>query len=150
MISIHITSTLINAAHTHTHWIGFNLIFSPFVIHQLKAYKRRRVCCQAELTVHPKRSQQNYRHKQISSHSSWPLSPQQSQELEKVNVLSLHIPYLVKTKSLQAQSEVEVQKLKETSPTILDCRQTDVSPKLSSRTERWNLPHKAGSEWRGP
>ena len=66
----------------------------------------------SELTIHPKRSHQNYPDKQRTSHSSWPLSPQQSQELEKVKVLSLHIPYLVKTKSLQAQSEeVVVHKL---------------------------------------
>ena len=68
----------------------------------------------SELTVHLKRNCQkgirtkNCRDKQKVSRSSWPLSPQQSQELEKVKVLSLHIPYLVKTKSLQAQSEVEV------------------------------------------
>ena len=62
----------------------------------------------SEVTVHPKRSHQNYLDKQIMSHSSWPLSPQQSQELEKVKVLSLHIPYLVKTESLQVKSDVEV------------------------------------------
>ena len=30
------------------------------------------------------------------------------------------------------------------------CRRTDVSPKLSCCTERWNLPHKARREWLGP
>ena len=72
MISRHITSTLINTTHTysdddkvmiqddlktyhiyshqhstHTYLddLSFNLIISPFVIHQQKAYKRRRVCC---------------------------------------------------------------------------------------------------------
>ena len=118
MISTH-TSHLLSTQHTHIMSLSFNLIFSPFVIHQQKAHKRRRVCCRQKLTVHPKRNHQNYPDKQRVSHSNWPWSPQQSQELEKVNVLSLHIPYLVKTKSLQAQSEVEVQKLKETSLTIL-------------------------------
>jgi hypothetical protein len=61
-----------------------------------------------KLTVHPKRNHQNYLDTQRVSHSSWPQSPQQNQELEKVKLLTLHIPYPVKTKSLQDQSAVEV------------------------------------------